>query len=130
MFHIAKGACCFWWVGIMHIFEKGDGQVGIDLVYILYVFDSLFNFKIDLVYLCLNVCIQWYVMFVWRSIFVHLKIFKKRERESFKLKGSFVFEVLLIWVKCQAYLELWSMHGKVACNWTISSKIYHFDSHY
>jgi hypothetical protein len=33
MFHIAKGARCFRWVGIMYIFERGGGgQVGIDLV--------------------------------------------------------------------------------------------------
>jgi hypothetical protein len=30
MFHIAKGARCFQWVGIMYIFEKGGvGKLGL-----------------------------------------------------------------------------------------------------
>lgn len=110
---------------------KGGGQVGIDLVYILYVFDSLFNLK-DWLGLSMFECV--YSMVCYVRLKVHLCPFesplKKEEKESLGLRGERSLRFcLVICVKSQAYLEPWSMHGKVACNRTISSKIYHFDSH-
>ncbi len=110
---------------------KGGGQVGIDLVYIMYVFDSLFNFK-DWLGLSMFECV--YSMVFYVHLKVHLcpfeSLWKKEEERVSDWRGERSSRVcLLIWVKSQAYLEPWSMHGKVACNRTISSKSYHFNSH-
>lgn len=120
--HCKRGTLLSMGWNYVYIWKGGGGQVGIDLVkkfVCLWIenynqrIDCLFNFK-DWLGLSMFECV--YLMACYVHLKVHLCPFeslkKRRRRESLRLKGSFVFEGLLIWVKSQKAYCKWLFHAK------------------